>query len=118
MMPVGLHRRLEPGVAGRAEVIALAAGSVIAVIPARYASSRLPGKPLRGDWRSPDGGAGWRSVARASGIARVIVATDDERIAEVVTQAGGEAMMTSDRHPSGTDRVAEVATPGARRAST
>jgi len=51
----------------------------------------------------------WRSVARARGIARVIVATDDERIAAVVREAGGEAMMTSERHPSGTDRVAEVA---------
>jgi 3-deoxy-manno-octulosonate cytidylyltransferase (CMP-KDO synthetase) len=87
----------------------VAAGSVIAVIPARYASSRLPGKPLR----EIDGVTMvervWRSVGRAHGIARVIVATDDERIAAVVRGAGGEALMTSDRHPSGTDRVAEVA---------
>ena len=51
----------------------------------------------------------WRCVKGANGIARVIVATDDERIAAVVRAAGGEAMITSDRHPSGTDRVAEVA---------
>jgi 3-deoxy-manno-octulosonate cytidylyltransferase (CMP-KDO synthetase) len=51
----------------------------------------------------------WRCVKGAQGIARVIVATDDERIAAVVRAAGGEAMITSDRHPSGTDRVAEVA---------
>jgi 3-deoxy-manno-octulosonate cytidylyltransferase (CMP-KDO synthetase) len=51
----------------------------------------------------------WRSVSRASGIARVIVATDDQRIAAVVREAGGDAMLTSDSHPSGTDRVAEVA---------
>lgn len=51
----------------------------------------------------------WRSVSRANSIQRVIVATDDERIAEVVRQAGGDAMMTSAHHPSGTDRVAEVA---------
>jgi len=80
------------------------------VIPARYASSRLPGKPLKEIDGVPMVVRAWRSVRRADGIQRVIVATDDVRIAEVVTQAGGEAMMTSDRHPSGTDRVAEVAT--------
>jgi 3-deoxy-manno-octulosonate cytidylyltransferase (CMP-KDO synthetase) len=87
----------------------LAAGTVIAVIPARYASSRLPGKPLREIGGVPMVVRVWRSVARASGIARVIVATDDQRIAAVVRGAGGEAMITSDSHPSGTDRVAEVA---------
>ena len=87
----------------------MAAGTVIAVIPARYASSRLPGKPLREIGGVPMVVRVWRSVARASGIARAIVATDDQRIAAVVRDAGGEAMITSDSHPSGTDRVAEVA---------
>jgi len=87
----------------------LAAGPVIAVIPARYASSRLPGKPLREIDGVPMVVRVWRCVHAASTIARVIVATDDERIAEVVREAGGEAMITSDQHPSGTDRVAEVA---------
>lgn len=87
----------------------MAAASVIAVIPARYGSSRLPGKPLREIDGVPMVVRVWRCVTGARGIAQVIVATDDERIAAVVRAAGGEAMMTSDRHPSGTDRVAEVA---------
>ena len=78
----------------------LAAGSVIAVIPARYASSRLPGKPLKEIDGVPMVVRAWRSVSRAGGIQRVIVATDDERIADVVRRAGGDAMITSDRHPS------------------
>lgn len=87
----------------------MAAASVIAVIPARYGSSRLPGKPLREIDGVPMVVRVWRCVKDANAIARVIVATDDERIAAVVRAAGGEAMITSDRHPSGTDRVAEVA---------
>jgi len=51
----------------------------------------------------------WRQASKAKSIARVIVATDDERIAAPVRAAGGEAMMTSSAHASGTDRIAEVA---------
>jgi len=51
----------------------------------------------------------WRQAARAASITRAIVATDDERIAAAVRAAGGEAIMTSPAHPSGTDRIAEVA---------
>jgi len=51
----------------------------------------------------------WRQASKAKSIARVIVATDDERIAAPVRAAGGEAMMTSPAHESGTDRIAEVA---------
>ena len=87
----------------------MAPASVIAVIPARYGSSRLPGKPLREIDGVPMVVRVWRAVSAATALARVIVATDDERIASVVREAGGEAMLTSDRHPSGTDRVAEVA---------
>ena len=83
--------------------------SVLAVIPARYASSRLPGKPLieiagRGMIQHV-----YERVARAALVERVIVATDDRRIAEYVTGFGGEAVMTSSSHISGTDRIAEVA---------
>ena len=87
----------------------MAAESVIGVIPARFGSSRLPGKAL-----APIGGVPmivrvWRQASKASALARVIVATDDERIARPVREAGGEVEMTSSAHPSGTDRIAEVA---------
>jgi 3-deoxy-manno-octulosonate cytidylyltransferase (CMP-KDO synthetase) len=87
----------------------MANAAVLAVIPARYGSSRLPAKALREIDGVPMVVRVWRSVRAASTIARVIVATDDERIAAVVREAGGEAMLTSEHHPSGTDRVAEVA---------
>jgi len=87
----------------------VAGAAVIAVIPARYGSTRLPAKALREIDGVPMVVRVWRNVSRARAIARVIVATDDERIASVVREAGGEAMLTSERHPSGTDRVAEVA---------
>ncbi|HEY6045322.1 MAG TPA: 3-deoxy-manno-octulosonate cytidylyltransferase, partial [Pyrinomonadaceae bacterium] len=81
----------------------------VAVIPARYSSVRLPGKallPIAGKplivWVA-------ERAASASTISRVIVATDDARISDAVTQAGFEAMMTRADHQSGTDRVAEVA---------
>ena len=81
---------------------------VFVAIPARYLSTRLPGKPL-----ADIGGKSmirrvYEQAARASGIAGVIVATDDERIAEEVRSFGGEAIMTSPDHASGTDRLAEV----------
>jgi 3-deoxy-manno-octulosonate cytidylyltransferase (CMP-KDO synthetase) len=85
------------------------ATKAIAIIPARYKSTRLPGKPLL-----PIGGKPlllWvveRALA-ARNVARAIVATDDRRIFEAVTGAGFEAMMTRSDHASGTDRVAEVA---------
>lgn len=81
----------------------------VAVIPARYSSTRLPGKPLLEIAGKPlilwvaERALGARSVARA------IVATDDQRIFAAVTAAGFEAKMTSSDHASGTDRVAEVA---------
>jgi len=83
---------------------------VIAVIPARYGSSRLPGKPLSQIDGVPMVVRVWRQSRLASEVGRVIVATDDERISSAVRAAGGEAMITSNAHPSGTDRVAEVAT--------
>ncbi|HJL14946.1 MAG TPA: 3-deoxy-manno-octulosonate cytidylyltransferase [Sandaracinaceae bacterium LLY-WYZ-13_1] len=77
------------------------------VIPARYASQRLPGKALLDVGGAP---LVVRCLERAmaAGAAEVVVAVDDPRIAEAVQAAGGEAQMTSPEHPSGTDRLAEV----------
>lgn len=85
------------------------ASQVIAVIPARYASSRLPAKALAEIGGVPMVVRVWRQSCEARSIARIIVATDDERIAAVVRGAGGEVMMTLPTHQSGTDRIAEVA---------
>lgn len=82
---------------------------VIAVIPARYDSSRLPGKALAEIGGVPMIVRVWRQTRRARSLERVIVATDDERIAHAVRAAGGEAEMTASTHQSGTDRIAEVA---------
>ena len=82
---------------------------VIAVIPARYASTRFPGKPLAPilgksmiDWV-------YERTQRCELLHRVLVATDDERISREVEKFGGEAVMTASDHPTGTDRLAEVA---------
>ena len=82
---------------------------MIAVIPARYGSSRLPAKALAEIAGVPMIVRVWRQASKAKSFARVIVATDDERIAAPVRAAGGEAVMTSPAHESGTDRIAEVA---------
>lgn len=84
-------------------------GQVVAVIPARYESTRLPGKPLLDIGGMPLVLRVAARVAEARTIGRVIVATDDERIRRVVEEAGCEAMMTSSNHQTGTDRLAEVA---------
>ncbi|WP_136255389.1 3-deoxy-manno-octulosonate cytidylyltransferase [Onishia niordana] len=80
----------------------------VAVIPARFASSRLPGKPLLDIAGEPMVVRVWRQ-ALASQASRVVVATDDTRIREVAEAAGAEVVMTAADHPSGTDRLAEVA---------
>jgi 3-deoxy-manno-octulosonate cytidylyltransferase (CMP-KDO synthetase) len=85
------------------------AAQVAVIIPARYASTRLPAKPLVLIAGRPLIQHVWTRCARARGIARVIVATDDQRIAEVARGFGAEVAMTSPRHRSGTDRIAEVA---------
>ena len=81
----------------------------VVVIPARYASSRLPGKPLLADTGKPLIQYAVESARAIPGVGRVIVATDDQRIAECVRGFGGEAAMTRADHSTGTDRVAEVA---------
>jgi 3-deoxy-manno-octulosonate cytidylyltransferase (CMP-KDO synthetase) len=80
-----------------------------AVIPARFASSRLPGKPLLRETGKYLIQHVCEQVSKAKRLSSVIVATDDERIAEAVASFGGQARMTRPEHPSGTDRVAEVA---------
>ncbi len=82
---------------------------ILAVIPARYGSSRLPGKPLISIAGKPMIERVWERVRQASLVSRVIVATDDERIARAVKSFGGEAALTRADHRSGTERVAEVA---------
>jgi 3-deoxy-manno-octulosonate cytidylyltransferase (CMP-KDO synthetase) len=77
------------------------------IIPARFGSARLPGKPLAmiGEW--PLLRWVWHS-AIASGAASVLIATDDERICAASSKFGAECLMTSAQHASGTDRIAEV----------
>jgi 3-deoxy-manno-octulosonate cytidylyltransferase (CMP-KDO synthetase) len=79
------------------------------VLPARFASSRFPGKPLVLISGRPLIEWVHRAALRVRGAARVVVATDDERIAKVVRGFGGAVIMTSGHHATGTDRVAEVA---------
>jgi 3-deoxy-manno-octulosonate cytidylyltransferase (CMP-KDO synthetase) len=77
------------------------------IIPARFGSTRLPGKPLLMIGDRPLIQWVWQS-ARDSGAASVVVATDDERIRAAAMKFGAECLMTSPRHASGTDRIAEV----------
>src|SRR5262249_11458712 len=81
----------------------------LGIIPARYGASRLPGKPLVALAGKPLVQHVWERACRARRLAGLVVATDDERIAQVVRGFGGRAVMTSPRHASGTDRLAEVA---------
>ena len=87
--------------------------SVLCVIPARYASSRFPGKPLV-TLTGGDGHArslihrSWDAATSAEGVDRVVVATDDTRIARAVDRFGGEVVMTSPDCANGTERVAEA----------
>src|SRR6185295_5431922 len=83
--------------------------SVVAIIPARFGSTRLPGKPLAQIGGLPMIQHVYQSAAKAAVLDRVIVATDDRRIEAAVKNFGGEVMMTSSDHASGTDRLAEVA---------
>ncbi len=82
---------------------------MIAIIPARYGSTRLPGKMLLEIGGKPLILHTLAQTSKARNVSRVIVATDDQRIFDVVTEDGSEAMMTSPDHPSGSDRLAEVA---------
>jgi 3-deoxy-manno-octulosonate cytidylyltransferase (CMP-KDO synthetase) len=83
--------------------------AIVGIIPARYASTRLPGKPLSKIHGKTLIEHVHARACAARRLDRVLVATDDERIATVVRGFGGEAVMTSPDHPSGTDRLAEAA---------
>ena len=82
--------------------------SVLAVIPARYASTRFPGKPLAVIGGRPMIQHVVERVRQSKTVSRVVVATDDERIRSAVQGFGGEAVITRSDHRCGTDRVAEV----------
>lgn len=82
---------------------------MVVVIPARYGSTRFPGKPLADLCGKPLVQWAWEAARKSRRASRVIVATDDRRIARAVEAFGGEAVMTKRSHPSGTDRMAEVA---------
>lgn len=82
---------------------------VVAIIPARYESTRLPGKPLADLDGQPMIQRVYERAARARGVERVLVATDDARIRDAVQRFGGDVVMTGREHRTGTDRIAEVA---------
>jgi len=81
---------------------------ITAVIPARYASTRFPGKPLTLLSGKPLLQWVWEGACQSSAIAKVLIATDDLRIADLATKFGAEVKMTRSNHPSGTDRIAEA----------
>ncbi|WP_422931192.1 3-deoxy-manno-octulosonate cytidylyltransferase [Singulisphaera sp. PoT] len=82
---------------------------ILAVIPARFGSTRLPGKPLLAETGRPLIQHVVEAARTSKRISRIIVATDDIRIGKAIEAFGGEYAMTRADHPSGTDRVAEVA---------
>ena len=83
--------------------------NIIAIIPARFGSTRFPGKALADLAGKPMIQHVYERTCAATLVSRAIVATDDKRIAAAVQQMGGEAIMTSTAHETGTDRLAEVA---------
>jgi 3-deoxy-manno-octulosonate cytidylyltransferase (CMP-KDO synthetase) len=82
---------------------------ILAVIPARYAAQRFPGKPLATLWGRPMLQHVWERARAARGLDELVIATDDERIAGAARAFGAGVEMTSSECTSGTDRVAEVA---------
>jgi 3-deoxy-manno-octulosonate cytidylyltransferase (CMP-KDO synthetase) len=84
-------------------------GGVLVVLPARFGSTRLPGKPLLRETGKFLVEHAWERAKRLATATAVVVATDDERIAAAVRSFGGDAMMTSPACATGSDRVAEVA---------
>jgi 3-deoxy-manno-octulosonate cytidylyltransferase (CMP-KDO synthetase) len=85
------------------------ASKVVVVIPARWGSTRFPGKALHPIAGRPLVQHVWERCRRARGIDEVIIATDEMRIAEAAFEFGAEVALTSPKHQSGTDRIAEVA---------
>ncbi|CAN5451507.1 3-deoxy-manno-octulosonate cytidylyltransferase [soil metagenome] len=85
------------------------ASKALGIIPARWGSTRFPGKPLHVISGKPLLRLVWERCRRAKSLGAIIIATDDMRIAEAAFSWGAEVSLTSPRHKSGTDRVAEVA---------
>ncbi len=83
--------------------------TAVGIIPARYGASRFPGKPLAPIAGMPMIERVWRGARQAKRLRDVLVATDDERIAAVARGFGAPVALTSPDHPTGTDRLAEVA---------
>lgn len=81
----------------------------VGIIPARYGSTRFPGKPLADLCGKPLIQWVWEGACQSHSLSRVLIATDDVRIRQAVEGFGGEAVMTASHHHSGTDRVAEAA---------
>ncbi len=88
---------------------AAVAPSILAVIPARLGATRLPQKPLRLLGGRPLIVRVWERVSAMTGIDDTVVATDSHEVVDAIAAAGGRAVMTRPSHPSGTDRIAEVA---------
>jgi 3-deoxy-manno-octulosonate cytidylyltransferase (CMP-KDO synthetase) len=87
----------------------MAAMTAVGVIPARFASSRFPGKALTEIAGQTMIQRVWEGARRAKSLREVIVATDDERIARTCRSFGARTILTRGDHPTGTDRIAEVA---------
>lgn len=81
---------------------------ILGIIPARYQSTRFPGKPLVDILGKPMIQRVYEQCKKSTLLSEIIVATDDERIASVVKDFGGKVMLTKESHPSGTDRCLEV----------
>src|SRR3990167_2153963 len=81
---------------------------ILGIIPARYASTRFPGKPLADIKGKPMIRCVYEQAKKCKELAEVIVATDDKRIESAVKKFGGKVVMTSDKHESGTDRCYEA----------
>jgi 3-deoxy-manno-octulosonate cytidylyltransferase (CMP-KDO synthetase) len=82
---------------------------VLGVLPARWGSTRFPGKPLHPIAGKPLIQYVWERCRQCVRLDEILVATDDERILQAVENFGGRAVMTSPEHPTGTDRIAEAA---------
>ncbi len=82
---------------------------VLVVLPARYGSTRFPGKPLADLHGQPLIWHAYQAARGVPGVDRVVVATDDERIKQAVESRGGDAIITTGEHATGTDRLSEVA---------
>jgi 3-deoxy-manno-octulosonate cytidylyltransferase (CMP-KDO synthetase) len=81
----------------------------LGIIPARWGSTRFPGKPLHVIAGKPLVQHVWERAQQCKGLDKVIIATDDERIYEASSKFGAQVVMTSPDHPTGTDRIAEAA---------